>query len=521
LDNNNIVTSSGRDSGSSAVRWRLIAIAVLGYVLILRLAFSGIIDLLPEEGYYWNYAQHLAIGYLDHPPMVAWLIWLSTSVLGNTELAVRAPAYLAWFVVAFFVFRLTANIFDKAAAYRSVLLLAVLPIYFSIGFLMTPDAPLYAAWAGCLYFLERALVARSRPAWWGVGLCMGLGLLSKYTIGLLGLAAFVYLLVDRPSRQWLLRPEPYLAAAVAIALFGPVLLWNFRNHWASFAFQGPRRWSGSIHFSLHLLIGGALVLLTPTGFVEAIRAFLKRCQAGASCVLLQCDLFARKRLFMFVFAIVPLFVFVLHSLRSQPKLNWSGPVWLAVIPLIAWNMVPHSEKRFQAFAGLARKTWLPTIAVLLLFYTTGLGYIWLGLPGVPPQSGMPLPVAWEEFGERVEEIESAVESETGSDPLIVGLDKYWISSQLSFYDGRDDDVLPEVGGQHIFDKASLMWNFWVPKQSALGRNVVVVSFHIEDLDNSWMTGYFSQVSPISTETIKRFDHVVGRFFWRLGYNYRL
>jgi dolichol-phosphate mannosyltransferase len=521
LDSYDIVTSSGREFGSSAAQWRLIAIAVLSYVLILRLVFSGIIDLLPEEGYYWNYAQHLDIGYLDHPPMVAWLIWLSTWVLGDIELAVRAPAYLAWFLVAFFVFRLTANMFDKAAAYRSVLLVAVLPIYFSIGFLMTPDAPLYAAWAGCLYFLERAFIGRRRRAWWGVGLCMGLGMLSKYTIGLLGLAVFVYLLVDRPSRQWLLCPEPYLAGVITIILFSPVLFWNWGNDWASFAFQGPRRWSGSTHFSLHLLIGGALVLLTPTGFFEAIRAFLRRRQQGASSVLRQFSLSRRKRLFMFVFAMVPLFVFVLHSLRSQPKLNWSGPVWLAVIPLIAWNMVPHSEKCSHGFARLVRKTWLPTIAVLLLFYTTGLGYIWLGLPGVPPQSGMPLPVAWEEFGERVEEIESDIESETGSDPLIVGLDKYWISSELSFYDGRDDDVLPEVGGQHIFDKASLMWNFWVPKQSASGRNVVVVSFHIGDLDNSWMTRYFSQVSPISTETIMRFDRVVGHFFWRLGYNYRL
>jgi dolichol-phosphate mannosyltransferase len=512
--------SFSQENASSAVHWRRLAIAVLGCVLILRLVFAGIIDLLPEEAYYWNYAQHLDIGYLDHPPMVAWLIWLSTSILGNTEFAVRVPAYLGWLVFAFFVFRLTTNIFDKATAYRSLLLVAVLPIYFSIGFLTTPDAPLYVAWAGCLYFLERAFIAQRRTAWWGVGICIGIGMLSKYTMGLLGLAALVYLLVDRPAQRWLLRPEPYLAAAVAIVLFSPVLLWNLRNGWASFAFQGPRRWSGSIHFSLHLLIGGALVLLTPTGLIEAIRALLKRCRRAVSSELPQADLFARKRLFMFVFAIVPLLVFVLHSLRSQPKLNWTGPVWLAIVPVIAWNMVPLAEKSLDGFAGLVRKTWLPTLAVLLLFYTTSLGYIYLGMPGVPPQPGMPLPVAWEEFGEKIEEIESAVESETGSEPLIVGLDKYSISSELSFYDDWDDDVLPEVAGQHIFDKGSLMWNFWVPKQSALGRNIIVVSFRIQDLDNSWMTRYFSQISPISTETIKRSEHVVGRFFWRLGYGYR-
>ena len=42
-------------------------------------------NLYPEEAYYWNYAQHLDLGYLDHPPMVAWLIHLGTTVFGNTE----------------------------------------------------------------------------------------------------------------------------------------------------------------------------------------------------------------------------------------------------------------------------------------------------------------------------------------------------------------------------------------------------------------------------------------------------
>ena len=44
---------------------------------------------------------------------------------------------------------------------------------------MTPDAPLYAAWAGCLYFLERALIAQESPSMVGVGTCVGLGMLSK------------------------------------------------------------------------------------------------------------------------------------------------------------------------------------------------------------------------------------------------------------------------------------------------------------------------------------------------------
>ncbi len=175
----------------------VVCIVAVAYVIVLRLVFSGLIDLIPEEAYYWNYAQHLDIGYLDHPPIVAWLIWLSTSVLGNSEFSVRLPAFICWLITAFFVFRLASNLIGKPSALQSVLLVAALPVYFSIGCLMTPDAPLYAAWGGCVYFLERALVAQKRRAWWGVGCCMGLGMLSKYTIILLGPATVAFLLADR------------------------------------------------------------------------------------------------------------------------------------------------------------------------------------------------------------------------------------------------------------------------------------------------------------------------------------
>ena len=96
-------------SENPAIRWSVITISVVAYVLILKLIFMGCVNLIPEEAYYWNYAQHLDWGYLDHPPMVAWLIWISTNLLGKSEVSVRLPAYVAWIIAAFFMFRLTSE----------------------------------------------------------------------------------------------------------------------------------------------------------------------------------------------------------------------------------------------------------------------------------------------------------------------------------------------------------------------------------------------------------------------------
>ena len=65
---------------------------ILLYLLIalfaLNMAQSYFTELIFDEAYYWYYAQNMAWGYFDHPPMVALLIKMS-SVFFNGELGVR------------------------------------------------------------------------------------------------------------------------------------------------------------------------------------------------------------------------------------------------------------------------------------------------------------------------------------------------------------------------------------------------------------------------------------------------
>jgi dolichol-phosphate mannosyltransferase len=147
--------SSGEGSWSATEKAS--AAIILG-LIFLRLAFLAFPDLFPEEAYYWLYAKHLDIGYLDHPPMVAWLIAGFTGLFGDQEFAIRFGAFLCSLVTSFWVFRLTRFLYDKRTAVIAVLLAQVLPFFFMTGFMMTPDAPLTACWAGMLYYLARVLI---------------------------------------------------------------------------------------------------------------------------------------------------------------------------------------------------------------------------------------------------------------------------------------------------------------------------------------------------------------------------
>ena len=504
---------------AAAIRWPLVTVGVLTYVLILKLIYMGVLDVIPEEAYYWNYAQHLDYGYLDHPPMVGWLIWLSTTLFGKSEFSVRLPAYLSWLIVASFMFRLSLNLYDNGVAFRTLILLAVLPIYFGLGFFMTPDASLVAAWAGCLYFLQRALIAQERKAWWGVGVCLGLGMLSKYTIALLGVGTLVFLVIDRKSRSWLLRPEPYVAAIVSMLLFSPVLLWNLQHEWVSFGFQTSDRWAGSHNFSLHVLIGWILLLLTPMGLFDIVRVLLPEKWNGAA-LSGTTNNEKQKYLWALIFTLVPLSVFVIYSLLYQPKFNWTAPVWLAAIPLLAWDMVPHGGEVRGWLPRLTRRMWMPTIVALLLIHGGSFYYIARGLPGAGPMTGERLFGEWRLLADGVKSVKRDVEAKTGSQPVIIGLDKNFISSELTFYDAVDNKVAANTGGAHFFGKESLMWAFWYPRSAALGRNFLMVDFKRKSLANPLLPQYFETLGEIAQESLIKDGRVVGYFYWRIGYRYR-
>src|ERR1700689_1814397 len=74
----------------------LAVIGMVAVLTVLRFLLCGVIELLPEEAYYWTYAQHPAFGYFDHPPMVAWIITMGSTLFGHTAFGVRIVTFVLW-----------------------------------------------------------------------------------------------------------------------------------------------------------------------------------------------------------------------------------------------------------------------------------------------------------------------------------------------------------------------------------------------------------------------------------------
>ena len=495
---------------------RTLAFGVVAYALALRLVYAVTVELLPEEAYYWNYSRHLDIGYLDHPPMVAWLIRLGTSVFGQSQFGVRIGAIGCGILASIFIFRLTRNLFGEASALAALVLTQTLPFFFLSGFLMTPDAPLTAAWAAALYFLERALIAGRPGAWWGAGFSLGIGFVSKYSIGLLVPVTLVFMSWDQESHRWWRRWEPYAAAVLALAIFSPVILWNAQHGWTSFEFQTVRRLAETPRFALHKLIGSALVLITPTGVLAVAAALCSRKSLDTD----GDGNASRRKLLLGVATILPLTVFAIFSLRHEVKLDWTGAPWVGALPLMALG-IAASAAPLSGFLARIRAAWRPTLVTLMLIYGAGLHYLVLGLPGLGYGKHIELvPVGWRSFSRRITQSAAQFRRETGRDPLIVGMDRYVIASELAFYGAEITRSPVQTSSVHLFGGNGLMYEQWTPPVLQDGRDLLLVAWNASDLGGNAIESHVERLGPVEDDGLRQDGQIVRHYYHRFAYNYR-
>ena len=503
---------TGRDGPS---RWMWVLVL---YAILLKVLYLDLPDLVPEEAYYWVYAQHPALAYLDHPPLVAWGILAGTHLFGNSEFGVRLFTLLCWLATIGFLAGLAGHLHGKRTRLPALLLGSLMPYPFMFGFFATPDAPLMASWAGALYFIERAYIGNKRSAWWGFGLCTGLGMLSKYSFALLGPSLILVLLLDRENRRWLLRPEPWLATLLALVVFSPVLIWNDQNDWASFTFQGSRRLQERPEFKFHELLGFIVALLTPLGVVAASSAIRRRedwCHDGDT----DAHLARRRRLLILVSVAVPLSVFLVFSLSHRTKMSWTGPIWLALVPVFAAQIAKAPERALWGIHWLRPRLWIPLMALLAVFYGGMMAYMSTGLPLIPYPSRTVKPVAWEEMGKEIDRILDDLEKTEGKEPLLIGIDRHFITSEVSFYRGGTPKVMRTTRTERVYGGNGTMYEYWFPQRPAPGSVLMLVSFEKDRLQDARIRKHVEDLGPIREQSVTKRGKPAGGFYYRIGRGY--
>ncbi|MEE4639884.1 MAG: glycosyltransferase family 39 protein [Wenzhouxiangella sp.] len=495
------------------VRWHLAALGLLAYMLVLRALYMGHLDLIPDEMYYWVYAQHLALSYLDHPPLTGWIIALGTMIAGDTIYGVRLFLLPLTLVAAWYFYRYGATMGGKTTGLLCLLAFTVLPFFAVAGILMTPDAPMIAAWAAALYYFKRSLIDDEPRAFVGLGIAMGLGLLAKYTIALLALAALVFMLIDRPARRWFFKPQPYLAALLATLIFSPVLVWNWQNEWASFVFQSTRRLVENPDFSSHLVVLYALALLSPVVAVAGFMSF------GRIRRVIEPE--QRKRRFMLVMTAVPLAVFAVYGAFSVMKFHWTLPPWIALLPLImsalAWPIWPERAPVGRVHSLLV-KAWSPSVITLVLAYGLLLHFLTLGLPGLKTTDFGTGYLGWPEIAAELSELEQGVAEITGKPPLLAATSKWGQAAAVAFHhpEGRHD----QITAQNLVGMSGSMWEYWFDRGTHPERPVILYNTRSRLIEEAWLEGALIGLGPLQQRPIFRDGELIQTLYYRIAEGFR-
>jgi dolichol-phosphate mannosyltransferase len=227
-----------------------------------------------------------------------------------------------------------------------------------------------------------------------------------------------------------------------------------------------------------------------------------------------------KALFAIVFTLVPLGVFVAFSLFHDNKPNWTGPLWLAILPFVAAALAEREEGGAWLVRRL-REVWLPTIGITIIVFAALFHYVALGLPGVGYRHNIrTLPVAWDEFGLTVAGIEKAVSSQSDKSVVLIGMDKYFLASEMAFYARPDGPGRLDSIGRSAIGGGSLMYDIWFPPKISDGKTALMISLNRPELEKDQLANRFSRMTDIREQIVRKRGAVIGSFYYRVGYDLR-
>ena len=333
--------------------------AVTLFKIVVLFVSEG--ELGPDESQYWFWSKDFAFGYFSKPPLIAWVIGITTGLFGAEEWAVRLSSPLFHFGAATFLYFTARRLFDPQIAFWTGLGWLTIPGVILSSYLITTDAALLFFWSGGLFALSSITTQERAGArdFALLGVMIGLGLLAKYAMIYFPIALAVSIFLEQGVRQKLLRPPLILTAIIAFGLIAPNFWWNVQNdfqtlthtadnaNWAT-PFSNPQRFLSFFmaQFAIFGIIPFAALIYM------AARWRLVSTDAGPE--------LNRTRLLM-IFALSPLVIVSVEAFISRAHANWAATAYPAALLLITGFLFGAGK------AWLAKMSALIHLGFLLIF----------------------------------------------------------------------------------------------------------------------------------------------------------
>ena len=398
----------------------------LGVWWIANLVQAGFTELANDEAYYHMFAERLAWGYFDHPPVTALLVWAGERLFGG-ELGVRffftvlQPLYLwiLWRLIR------PADAGRRDAALFVVVSAATLMLQL-YGFIAVPDGPLM--FTSALFLLTFKWFSENRRrAWLWMGIAMALMAYSKYH------GALVVLFALAANPRQLLRPALYSSGAVALLLLVPHLVWQYEHDWASFAYHLSGRNSVFRPGYVVEFLANVLVVFNPFFvplYVQAWRKVKPQTPVGRALKLLP---------------VAFIVFFMLSSLRGYVQPQWVIVSCFGLVcVLFAYARRHPRTRRYVMRAGGVTVGLIVLVRLVMIFN--------------------PLGIRFEVFNNP--ESYAAIAAEADGRPVVFRYG-YAVAAKYAFYTGGEAYCQPNIRYR------THQWQFRDDDSQFIGREVLV------------------------------------------------
>lgn len=307
----------------------------------------------------WVWSQGLAWGYYKHPPLPTWLAAALHAVVGRAAIWVSILGAFCLTLALWLYGRLLTEMRGRAFAQLSVLAAMCITYATLRHDLYNHNTVMLTLMAGMACLMWRTAVAPSLRTWLGIGLLMGLGLLTKYQFALVGACVALWWLRIGGWRQRVHVLGALIAVLAASLLFLPHLWWLVESHWLPLQYASQSSLGANLpleerpaHVALWVFDWLGNRLLPAWILLLAAWLALKRTAAGpdsghevqardaqdarANAVSVPTDGDPHARDLLLILGLLPLVLMALLGLATGMRLQfkWSTAFWLWTIPAV-------------------------------------------------------------------------------------------------------------------------------------------------------------------------------------------
>jgi hypothetical protein len=209
---------------TSTARTAVLVVALLTVGLLL--ANVGRYGYFRDELYYLACGKHPAWGYVDQPPLIAWIAWLLAHTTGQSLFAIRLLPALAIGLSVYLTSRVAQELgAGRFAMIVAAILMAIMPLALSLGHLFTMNVFDDPLWLALAWITLRIANTGNPRLWIAFGALAGLAILNKYDT-VFFLAALLAGIVLTPWRHWLANRWFWCGVALAVFIALPNFLWQ-------------------------------------------------------------------------------------------------------------------------------------------------------------------------------------------------------------------------------------------------------------------------------------------------------